>query len=54
MSKLNEARLASLADKIYDGEAEQELKRERKPRKKLKLKLRGSSRTTRIKKSKKK
>ena len=35
MSKMNEAKMASLSDKIYDDEAEQELKREKKPLKKL-------------------
>lgn len=49
MSKINEARMASLNDKIYDDEAEQETKRARKPRKKLILKKRGSSRTSRKK-----
>lgn len=44
MSTLNEAKMASLADKIYDDEAEQELKRENKPRKKLISKKLGSGR----------
>jgi len=48
MSKLNEAKMASLNDKIYDNEAEQELKREKKPRKRL-ITKRGSSRTSRTK-----
>ncbi len=49
---MNEAKMASLNDKIYDNEAEQESKRERKPRKRLILKKRGSSRVS--KKSSKK
>lgn len=52
MSKLNEARMASLNDKIYDSEVEQEKKRARKPKKRLKTK-RGSSRTSRVKRKKK-
>ena len=47
---MNEARMATLSDKIYDNEAEQELKRELKPRIKLINKKRGSSRTSRTKK----
>lgn len=49
MSKINEAKMATLSDKIYDNEAEQETKRTRKPRKRLITKKRGSSRTSRKK-----
>jgi len=53
MSKINEAKMATLNDKIYDEEVEQNRKRERKPRIRLILKKRGSSRTRRTKKGKK-
>jgi len=52
MSKMLETKMASLSDKIYDGEVEQDKKRELKPRKKLISKKRGSSRTSRTKKGK--
>jgi len=44
--------MASLNDKIYDSEVEQEKKKELKPRTKLISKKRGSSRTSRTKKGK--
>lgn len=50
---MNSAKMATLADKIYDNEAEQEIKRKRKPRKRLIRKKRGSSRTSSKKKGKK-
>lgn len=52
MSKINQAKMATLNDKIYDQEAEQEQKRARKPRKKLIRKKRGSSRTSKKRKGK--
>lgn len=54
MSKITEAKMATLNDKIYNDAKEQESKRARKPRKKLKLSGRGSGRTSRTKKAKKK
>ena len=44
--------MASLNDKIYDSEVEQEKKRTLRPKKKLRTK-RGSGRTSRVKRSKK-
>lgn len=51
MSKLNDARMARLSDKIYEQEAEKEQKRKTKPRRRL-LTKRGSGRTSRLKKGK--
>ena len=49
MSKINEAKMASLNDKIYNDAVEQEKKKELKPRRRLILKQRGSSRTSKRK-----
>ena len=52
MSKMNQAKMATLSDKIYDQEAEQETKRAKKPRIRLIRKKRGSSRTSKRKSKK--